>query len=320
MTTPAKKAGATLKSLMKKAEATSDKKLAAMGLNEVKHHPAAAQAPGVFRPLPKNMMGMEKRFKRWESVTKFGGTKLILKGVYVLDSFDLTVLFALIAFSIRTPIKVDANPTTEEGKALRKDLIQDKDNQLQLFEDGPHIPVSSVAKFTRYEITKLVTGGTGGIEYQRVKDSLERLSWTRINVVTKELDYFTNIISGWSRMSDAWSVAIHPLLTQAIRGDGQGDQQYVKMALDRVLALKTQVGKLLYPILSTRVYEGHSQSFDLDTLVGWIYHHEPAEDGTLKLKKQRKQVQAGMDDIGQLADWTIEKTRKGYKVDRKTLK
>lgn len=316
MTTPAKQAGATLKSLMKKADDAIKKRLELLGINEIKHHPATAQAPGVFRVLPKTMMSMDNRFKRWSTTTTFGNIELKFRGVYLLDSFDQTMLLALMAYANKTDEVVSHETPTEVGKGLRVSLLTTTNGQASLFDDGPHIPVASVSKFSGYEITKWLTGGTSGKDYKRVMESLERLAATNVFVVREDYEMYSNVISGWGRSGDSFVVAVHPIMSEAIRGDGTGDGQYARMTLNRVLGLKTHAGKLLYPKLSTRVYEGQSQPFDLDTLVGWIFAHEPAEEGTLRLKKQREQVRTGMADIDHLEGWTIEQTYKGYRVDR----
>lgn len=311
-------AGTRLKALQKRAQERMDKRVAELReseLNDVKHDPATAQAPGVFRPIAKAMATHEKRHKRWETETVFGNTTLRFKGHYLLDSFDLTTLLALIAIATRTKANVSHEPATDEGEALRSSLL--KNAQMPLFEDGPHVPKAAVAKFTKYEISKLLTDDTGGAQYARVMQSLERLSSTSVHVVKGEWEYYANIVSGWASNRDAMAVAIHPLLTEAMRSQGLGDAQYVRLTLDRILSLDGQAAKLLYPILSTRVFDGRSQVFALDTLVGYIYGHEPAEAGSQKLKDQRKKVKAGLVELGQLDGWTITQRRDRVEVARK---
>lgn len=303
-----KKKTPKLVGLLKASKERMDKRVD--GFKEVKHDPTTSQAPGVFRPLSKNLMEQDKRHQRWETETTFGDTKLRFKGHYLLDSFDLTTLLALIAIATRSPANVDHAPKTPLGKELRTSLMTDFDKQLALFEDGPQVPRAAVAKFTKYEITKLLTGDTGGSKYERVTQSLERLAATNVYVIQDDFEYYANIVSGWTKTGDAWAVAIHPLLTQAMKS--QGDAQYVRMTLDRVLMLKTQVGKLLYPLLSTRVFEGKSQVFPFNTLVSFIYAHDPATDDAQKVRDQRKALREGLNDLAQLDGWTI--TTKGDRV------
>ncbi len=307
MSTETKKAP-KLADLLKKSKERMDKRVATF--KEVKHDPTTAQAPGVFRPLPRTLMEHGKRHQRWETETTFGSTTLRFKGHYLLDSFDLTTLLALIAIATRSETTVDHAPATPLGKGLRTGLMTDFDKQLSLFEDGPQVPKAAVAKFTKYEITKLLTGDTGGGKYERVMQSLERLAATNVYVINGEWEYYANIVSGWMKNSEALAVAIHPLLTQAMRS--QGDAQYVRLTLDRVLTLKTQVGKLLYPLLSTRVFEGKSQVFPLNTLVSFIYSHDAAAGDGQKLRDQRKGIRDGLADLAQLDGWVI--TTKGDRI------
>lgn len=303
-----KKKTPKLAGLLKKSQERMDKRVE--GFKELRHDPTTAQAPGVFRPLSKNLMEQDKRHTRWETETTFGSTTLRFKGHYLLDSFDLTTLLALIAIATRSETNVDHAPLTPLGKELRTGLMTNFDRQISLFEDGPQVPKAAVAKFTRYEITKLLTGDTGGAKYERVIQSLERLASTNVYVIQGDCEYYANIVSGWTKTAEAWAVAIHPLLTQAMKS--QGDAQYVRMTLDRVLTLKTQVGKLLYPMLSTRVFEGKSQVFPFNTLVSFIYAHDPAAGDGQKLRDQRKAIREGLADLAQLDGWTI--TAKGDRI------
>lgn len=300
--------------LLKAARAREDKRVA--GYAEVKHDPATAQAPGVFRPISKMAMAHEKRHKRWETETTFGNTTLRFKGHYLLDSFDLTTLLALISIASKgaKTVTVNHEPSTPLGHELRTSLMKEA-GQLTLFEDGPRVPVAAVAKFTKYELSKLLTGHADGDKYARVMQSLERLASTSVYVVNGEFEYYANIVSGWVRNSDAMAVAVHPLLTKAMQSNG--DAQYVRLTLDRVLTLKSQVAKLLYPMLSARVFEGRKQVFTMETLLGFIYAHDPATEGTQKLRDQRKTITTGMDDLAQLEGWAIELDGDRFTVSRK---
>jgi hypothetical protein len=310
----AKKKTPKLAGLLKKSQERMDKRVE--GFKEVRHDPATAQAPGVFRPIARTMMTQEKRHVRWETETTFGNTTLKFKGHYLLDSFDLTTLLALIAIAGKgsKTVTVNHQPKTDVGKELRTSMLMDFE-QLTLFEDGPQVPVAAVARFTKYELSKLLTGDTAGQKYDRVMQSLERLAATSVYVVKGDLEYYSNIVSGWVRNSDAMAIAVHPLLTEAMRS--QGDAQYIRLTLDRVLTLKTQVGKLLYAMLSARVFEGKSQVFTLDTLVSFIYAHDPATESTQKLRDQRRYVREGMADLAGLDGWVITKKGEGFTVARK---
>lgn len=301
---------------MKAAQGRMDKRVAEF--NEVKHDPATAQAPGVFRPIARTMMTQEKRHVRWETETTFGDTTLKFKGHYLLDSFDLTTLWALMAMAnkgVKT-VTVGHKPNTKEGEELRTSMMTDVE-QLTLFEDGPKVPVAAVARFTKYELSKILTGDTAGQKYDRVMQSLERLAATSVYVINGEFEYYSNIVSGWVRNSEAMAIAVHPVLTQAMRSEGDGDAQYVRLTLKRALTLKTQVGKLLYAMLSAKVYEGKSQAFSLNKLVGFIYAHDPAEEGTQKLRDQRRYVRDGLADLAQLGGWNITEDGERINVARK---
>lgn len=303
-----------LAGLLKAARERENKRVA--GYAEVKHDPATAQAPGVFRPISKMAMAHEKRHKRWATETTFGNTTLHFKGHYLLDSFDLTTLLALISIAGKgtKTVTVNHEPSTPLGHELRTALMTDA-SQLTLFEDGPQVPVAAVAKFTKYELTMLLTGSDGGDQYDRVMQSLERLASTSVYVVNGEFEYYANIVSGWVRNSDAMAVAVHPLLTKAMQSNG--DTQYVRLTLDRVLSLKSQVAKLLYPMLSARVFNGQKQVFTMETLVGFIYAHDPATENTQKLRDQRKKITVGMDDLAQLEGWAITLDGDRFTVSRK---
>lgn len=302
--------------LLKRDKERMDKRVE--GFKEVRHDPTTAQAPGVFRPIARTMMTQEKRHVRWETETTFGKTTLKFKGHYLLDSFDLTTLLALIAIAGKgaKTVTVNHQPKTDVGKELRTSMLTDFE-QLTLFEDGPRVPVAAVARFTKYELSKLLTGDTAGQKYDRVMQSLERLAATSVYVIKGDLEYYSNIVSGWVRNSDAMAIAVHPLLTEAMQSQGQGDAQYIRLTLDRVLLLKTQVGKLLYAMLSARVFEGKSQVFPLDTLVSFIYAHDPADEGTQKLRGQRRSVRDGMADLVELDGWTITEKGERFTVTRK---
>jgi hypothetical protein len=270
--------------------------------NLVKADPATSKTAGVFRPLPKGA----ERLKKWSASSQFGRNTFTFFGNELLDAFDLMTLYALIGIAYRQNNTVSHAPKTPGGAELRQNLIQ-----TELFPDTEAVPLASVASFTRYELTTLLCGGDSAEKYQRVRESLDRLSGARIRILDAERDveYVASMISGYIRHSDAYRLAINPLLSQAILADGQ-THQYIKMALSDMLTLDGQLEKLLYNRLSAVVFEGQQRAFELDTLVEWLY---PDQDDAALRRAQRQRIRKAVANLGTLDGWAI--TMKGTLVN-----
>ena len=305
MTDNTPKAGNRLAAAKRSAQRRMDANV--QKYNLVKADPSTSKTAGVFRPLPKGA----KRLKKWTASSQFGRNTFTFFGTELLDAFDLMTLYALIGIAFKQNVQVSHAPKTPEGAELRQNLVQ-----AELFPDTEAVPLASVASFTRYELTTLLCGGDSQEKYQRVRESLDRLSGTRIRILDAERDveYVASMISGYIRHSDAYRLAINPLLSQAILADGQS-HQYIKMALSDMLALDGQLEKLLYNRLSTVVFEGQDRSFELDTLVEWLYP-EPTTDATAR-RNQRNRIKTAVLNLDTLDGWGVKLTGTLVKVTRK---
>jgi hypothetical protein len=299
--------------------------------NEIRYDPNHAVS-NIFRVLPDTLKRMptakrqSPRLQMWESDARENGVGIKYTGLFLLDTFDLHVLLALVAIAIQNPIVVKAETASKEGKTLRKTLatksantlVEDEGSShqllLDLLDDESHaaLPIAAVAKFTRYQLTSLVTGGDSKEKYQRVKESLFRLMHTTLAVTdTDGSRYTSNMVSAIHESAGGnVAVAVNPVLTRSLRLDTHF--RYIKLYLDAFATL-SPAGKLLYTYLSGRTWDAKPHEYTTATLVELVYPPSPldtAKPPSRKAMEHRvKTVQAAMQALGQLENWTVtEKT------------
>lgn len=298
--------------------------------NEIRYDPNHAIA-NIFRVLPDNLKRMptpkrqSPRLQMWESDATLDGVGITYTGLFLLDTFDLHVLLALVALAIQKPGVIESDVTSPEGKALRKTLAHKSTNvfvdegssrqlMLDLLEDESHsaLPVVAGVRFTRYQLTTLVTGGDSTEKYQRIKESLFRLMHTTVAVTDSDGSrYSSNMVSSlYEGAGGRMALAVNPVLTRSLRLGT--NFRYIKLHL-AAFATLSPAGKLLYVYLGGRTWDAKPHEYTTATLVELVYPPSPldkAKPPTRQgLDRRIAAVQAAMKDLGQLENWTVtEKT------------
>ena len=276
-------------------------------LKAIKQDRTLASASGVFRVLPK--MTMTQRHVFWRQEATFGGKTLKLEGHWLLDSFDLRMLLALIAMMSNPHAGHQAGTashgTTKVGyKELRAAITtkEEEDGQMTLF-DSDEVPPAAVARFTKYEMAMLLCGRDDASAYTQIKASLRRLAGISLLVDTPEVEYFANFVSEYRVIKSTGQVivALHPLVTAAM----VSERDYVKMTLDRLMSLETHQGRILYPFLSARVFDGKAQKFRLDDLARHVYADRDDLDDAARMREYRRTLRPALEDIARLPGWKV---------------
>lgn len=295
---------------------------------EIRYDPQHALS-NIFRVLPKEYAPMPSvknprppRMRYWEKETEHAGTTIKFKGLLLLDVFDLHVLLALVMLAMVKRATVDGNTTTPIGRFLRNTMgnqtpdvpLNEDENRQQLLDLIEHavdtsLPIASVATVSRYELTKLVTGDSSSQSYKRVKDSLQRLLHTTLDVKGADGSrYVSNMVSSVYTSADkkTISVAVNPVLTRSLRLDT--GERYIKLYFDTFSSLST-VGKLLYTYLSARTWDGKGHDYTTETLYELVF---PPIEGSPPVSRQTASkrvlsIVKAIQELGDLDGWKVIK-------------
>lgn len=260
------------------------------------------------------------KLERWTASAPVGmlGDTITFSGTDRLGSTELTVFMGIagisVGFRAETKRKGVPNAAVADHTTTQPTRLSLR-GKLGLVIDGPSIPPASVAYFTKYYLTKLVTGSDGGANWARVDKALDKLMATKVRFENADgsFQYDSNLISGRVVVGDEVAVALNPLVSGAILGTGR---QYIQMEFDQLTRLPEGSARIIYTFVSGNVFMGRVGTFNRDELVTHAFG--PAEVSKQTLYGRRKTVEDVMlNHIGKLEGWAITlNTRGQYTVDR----
>lgn len=277
--------------------------------------------PGLFRALTN---AKRNTLEEWSATMTTGGLfadTITFSGYKPLTSTELTVFLCLSAIAVEhrrdarskgnaEAAQVDHDAPTAKRQQLRQSLI--------MKGDGPQIPASSIAYFSRYLLTKMVTNGDRQTDYDRVEDALNRLMRTQVRFTSEDgsLMYESAMISGRTVINNKdMAVALNPIVSGAILGTAH---QTIKTDMEGYLSLREGSSRILFALMASRVYPAHHVVFPQDDLVLYLFGNEPTTKS--RLMKRRKIVMEHMQDVASIPGWAVDKDTKGrYFVQRKKV-
>lgn len=268
-------------------------------LNHVRHDPAHCLAPGLFRSLKR---GERKRGKLDVTYDYGGGKRIEFKGPEPLGADDLRILPGLVAMAGPSGLVLSSNPKTEGGQ------------QLRLFLEPKWEAVKAdalVVKGSYRALAREIGYQEGGDQFRAIRECIERL-WT-VSIIAQN----GQRRQGFRLLSDYASdeaegrlyVALNPLIAQAVRGGGQ----HVRINMDEVRALRSEVARLLHQRLCGWIDPSKSGKAAVDTLCGYVW---PAEASPATMRKRRQRIREALPELEALG-WTVDEYARGkYNIAR----
>jgi len=225
-----------------------------------------------------------------------------------MDSMEYP-LFALKAGDIRernyeqNGFKIKIAPHQNYGMAT----IHDKDiwiycisKLMQAKREGK--PLSRTVHFTVYDYLKTTNRDTGGVNYERTKNSLDRLASTRI---TTEYETDNRKIASGFGLIDAWKI-IHEKDGRMIRVSVTlPDWLYSSIESQDVLTISSDYFRLRKP-LDRRIYEiarkhcGHNKSWTFSVKI--LYERSGSSTSLSEFRRAIKSLA----ESNQLPDYAVE--------------
>jgi hypothetical protein len=273
-------------------------------LLQARHDPAHCLAPGLFQSFKR---GDRKKLKLDITYDFNAETSLRFRGYEPLGADDLRLLQGILALAGTTKATIPlSQPENKAAKQLVL-FLEPKDNALQEHAVALRTTIQRLMAEIGYKTD-------GGEARKDVIESLDRLSNVTMRVVQKTktgsihlLSYFMDEITG------DLIVAANPRLTQAI----MGDHSYTHIDMREVRALSSDAARILHQRLCAIVTPGKQKSFNLDTLISYVWP-EPAAGGNLR--KRRFRLQNAISEIEKTGGWLFTVAKSGaYQVSRRSI-
>lgn len=250
-------------------------------LDHARHDPAHCLAPGLFRALAN---GERKRSKLAVTYRLNDQVTIEFSGPEPLDAVDLRVLQGLVALAGPRGRTLSSEPQTDLGARLRLGLDLQFDDA-----DAETLLVRCSFRQLAREI------GYADIENTRtIRQSVERL-W-KVSIIRQEaqkrkgyrlLSHFTS--DDRTGRHGRLAVALNPALAKSILGQNQ----YARISLLEVRAMKTDVTRLIHQRLCGWINAGATRDVALETLVGYAWPEPSANPNTRKNPYQRRDLGPG---------------------------
>ncbi len=269
-------------------------------LTHIQVDPIYCLTPGLFRSLQR---GERKRSKLDITYVFGNGKKVEFSGSEPLGANDLRILQGLTAMAGVDGLILNTEPKTAAGKELRKalDLKWDAINEKAIMVKGSYRALAKEVGYANIDDTKLI------------RDCIERL-WKVLVIVDdgngKRMGF--HLLSNYAsdEVTGNLCVALNPLLVSAILGNGQ----YVRINMDEVRALNSDVVRLLHQRLCAWINFGKSGRVEIDTLCSYVYPDITTNLSTIK--KRRQTVKKALVELISIG-WIVEEYSKNkFEVKR----
>lgn len=297
-------------------------------LTHAMHDPAHCLAPGLFRSVRPG----ERRTTKLHVVYEFNDAERIeFCGPEPLGADDLRVLQGLVAMAGARGALLPSEPKTPAGE------------QLRLLLEPRWAAAGDDALVVRCSYRSLAAEiGYSAIDSPKViRNCVERLWKVSIILSVDKKRFGYRMLSEYAS-DDAGGrlcVALNPRITCAVlglkrheSGIARGGQRFVRIRLDEVRALRSDVARLLHQRLCGWIDQGRSpRPIHADTLCGYVWPDEVRVGEVLDgldaaalrercrqvetRKKRRQRMRAGLAEIAGLG-WRIDATGDMFLIAR----
>ena len=254
--------------------------------------PVIAHAPQLFQGLPK---GAEPTYRRLEYVV--GELTFTFVGPQ-LGAVELRVLQGLVGLAGGRGASRPAR-----GTALREDVEALLEQQIVITTS-----YNDLARTIGYCTDS-------GSAHRSIREALEKLFTLAVFVGPTSNRRSQDFAAGhlFSRLASrdagcTLSIEMCPVLASAVLG---GPGEYLRVSLDEVRQLKTDVARLLHHRLHW-INTGHQREVGLDKLVGYVWP-EPACGVTQR--KRRERVREALNELESLG-WRVTHCDNVYRIGR----
>lgn len=301
------KAGDKLKAVLEKSK---QKKRNTFAL----HDPAHCLAPGLFVSVRKQEL---KKLQHWTTSYYSEKHKRTVKfeGFQLLGADTMRVLQGIVAIAggWGEPVSV--------GEQLELNLLSPEAPVAgKVFR-----PVAYVA-FSSTQLLSTIGQGDSGQNAKHIKECIDKLQNTFVTITEPDPnDPFNTIESRQSLISNRfysvkdqrWSLCLNYGLVKSVFGiDSEDLRSYVRINLNETKALTLDTASLMHQRICAIVSPGKSHLFNLDTLVSNVYI-DNQELSRATASHRKKQVKAGLAQLGQLPGWKVEESTPGtYRITR----
>lgn len=268
-------------------------------LTHVRHDPAHCLAPGLFRSLKR---GERKRGKLDVAYDYGSGKRIEFKGPEPLGADDLRILQGLVAMAGPSGLVLSPNPKTEGGQQLRQ-FLEPKWEAVKAD--------AMVVKGSYRALAREIGYQEGGDQFRAIRECIERLWTVSIIAQNGQRRQGFRLLSNYAsdEAEGRLYVALNPLIAQAVMGGGQ----HVRINMDEVRALESEVVRLLHQRLCGWIDPSKSGKAAVDTLCGYVW---PAEACPATMRKRRQRIREALREL-EVLGWTVaEYTRGKYEIAR----
>lgn len=247
----------------------------------------------LFALLPKHVINKENP---WRVENKTGDITMVVEGNRRLTIQDETVLLAILCL------------------AAKPDLQQVNNHPWRLDGINPHGAMEKQIRgirVTRFQLLKICGFGNSGSSYNRLSESLIRLSSARLSYFNKE--------SNWR--GEDWFITISEcddndiviFMNWRLSGGLSKDYHFICVDLDERLKLPHDYAKKLHLVLSHKIWNGKQDDFYLDTLAGYVWPDQKNEIDIKTIEARRTKLRRALICINQFKSWEISIQGRGHK-------
>ena len=208
----------------------------------------------------------------------------------VLGELEQSVFLAILEMAARTGKPIPADPKTDIGKAMRKELSgKDKAEKLE----GKGILT------THRELLMILDRTDGKKNYLLLKEGLERLSRVRVEEVRGES--WAGGMNLISVVTDGDRIAIGVNWRVAETLDGG---RFVRIDRNENLSLNSDIARIIHVRLSSWMSSPpHSRTLGLDTLAEWVWGTGINSDSR---RQHRTRIRKALMELDQKTNWKVD--------------
>lgn len=208
----------------------------------------------------------------------------------VLGELEQSVFLAILEMAARTGKPIPADPKTDIGKVMRKELSgKDKAEKLE----GKGILT------THRELLMMLKRVDSKSYYLMLKDALERLSRVRVEEVRGEawaggMNLISVVTDG-----DRIAIAVNWRVAETLDGGN-----FIRIDRNENLSLNSDIARIIHVRLSSWMSSPpHSRTVGLDTLAEWVWGTGTNSDSR---RQHRTRIRKALMELGQKTKWKVD--------------
>lgn len=254
-----------------------------------RHDPATALA-SLFRPVCRG-----RRPKGLDVTHRFDGATLRFTCFEWLDVRDQSVLLACCALAGIESSTLAADAPGEVGRKLWLDLQAEH----AALRDRAGVVVT-----TRYQVLAAAGLDNNEASYDRLKDTLYRLSQLGIRVkLPNGQDWGMQMLSYRADGDGHLVIALNGRMVEALAG------QHVRVSLSERRELPSEIAELAHCWLTAAIRQGRHMTIRLDTLAGHVWGIESANATTRRTRRLR--IAEALEALNGLHGWKVRVEGRG---------